>query len=68
MSLHYLVQWIEVGNRVKWNATVSTSPHVITELKMATEYKICVATMCDGVITECSKDVLVRTQELKGIL
>lgn len=61
-SLRYLVQWVEVANGEKNNVTVSSSPHAITELKMSSEYRICVATVDDGVITECSNDVLARTQ------
>ena len=60
-SLRYLVQWVEVANGEKNNVTVSSSPHAITEVKMSSEYRICVATVDHGVITECSDEVLVRT-------
>jgi len=60
-SLRYLAQWVEVANGEK-NVTVSSSPHAITGLKMSSEYRICVTTVEHRVITECSDEVLVRTQ------
>ena len=67
-SLYYLVQWTEDGNGVKRNATANTTSYVITDLRMATEYNVCVATVHNAVISEFSSKVLVRTQDLQGKL
>lgn len=62
-SLRYLVQWLEVTSGVKKNVTVESSLHTVTELRKSTEYKICVATVYEGVITECSNEVAVQTKQ-----
>lgn len=67
-SLCYLVQWTEDGNGVERNATANTTSYVITDLRMETEYKVCVATVHNAVISEFSSKVLVRTQDLQGKL
>lgn len=67
-SLCYLVQWTEDGNGVERNATANTTSYVITDLRMATEYNVCVATVHNAVISEFSSKVLVRTQDLQGKL
>ena len=67
-SLCYLVQWTEDGNGVERNATANTTSYVITDLRMATEYSVCVATVHNAVISEFSSKVLVRTQDLQGKL
>ncbi|RMX55337.1 hypothetical protein pdam_00019117, partial [Pocillopora damicornis] len=64
-SLCYLVQWTEDGNGVERNATANTTSYVITDLRMATEYNVCVATVHNAVISEFSSKVLVRTQDLQ---
>lgn len=67
-SLCYLVQWTEDGNGVERNATANTTSYVITDLRMETEYNVCVATVHNAVISEFSSKVLVRTQDLQGKL
>ncbi|XP_022798346.1 uncharacterized protein LOC111336503 [Stylophora pistillata] len=65
VSLFYIVRWTENRNGVEKNATASSTSYVITDLRIATEYNVCVATFYDGVITEFSREVLVRTQDLQ---
>ena len=63
MSLCYLVQWLDVENSLKKNVTVKSSPHAITGLQKSTNYTICVATVYEGVASECSKEVYVQTMQ-----